>query len=144
MLWVKMLHVLATFLWIAGLMVTSRVAVLHVGETVDVQRRFAELERRIMRFATMPGLLLTWAFGIWMLVDRPWLLDAKVAGPVFHIKLTLVVLLTGLTHMLQAKLRRLAEDPGTHHARKPFLVVHHASAVMLVGILWALYVQGGR
>ncbi|MGM0575243.1 MAG: CopD family protein [Myxococcota bacterium] len=142
--WLKTLHVFSVFLWVSGLLLVSRALAVQVRETVDVQRRMGALSSRLYWASTFPGLVLSWALGLWMLARRPDLLDAEVWGPFFHVKLGLVLVLTVLTVVLQRRMGRVRKDPGTHHEPGPFMAVHGISGLLLLGVLYALYVMGGR
>ncbi len=137
--WVKALHLFAMILWVSGVLILTRVLAVHVQETVDVQRRLAWLEGRLYWATAFSGMLLTWVFGLVLLARNPAVLDAGVYGPAFHVKLALVVLLSGATGAMRKRMRKLAADPGTHHAPGPFKALHIVSALSVLGILLALY-----
>ncbi len=146
MAWIKFLHVLVAFIWVAGLMVGTRAGISALGETVDVQRRMLDFARRVLRMSRFFGLLPTWILGLTLLFQSPGGAARFFTEPggTFHIKILLVVIFTGMHHMATAKVKKIAADPGTHHSPKPFYVAHHVSAACLLGILFALYVIGLR
>lgn len=96
MLWIKAFHVIFMVTWFAGLFYLPRLFVYHV-ETADEtgHQRFCTMERKLYAMATI-GMVLTWAFGIWMLTLVPEYL--KMGW--LHAKLALVVLL--LAHFIAA------------------------------------------
>lgn len=104
-LWLKAAHLAAVATWLGG-MVMLGLALAHAkaGRSPDLQRLIVALhgwDRRI----TGPALALAWVLGIWMVVDAGWL----GAGWLW-VKLTVVVILSGLHGMQAGMLRRLAGD----------------------------------
>ena len=76
MLWIKAWHVIFMVTWFAGLFYLPRLFVYHASATDSAGiERFRVMERRLFAIMTM-GAGLTAAFGIWLLVINPALLDA--------------------------------------------------------------------
>lgn len=112
MLWIKAFHVIFMVTWFAGLFYLPRLFVYHV-ETADEtgHQRFCTMERKLYAMATI-GMVLTWAFGIWMLTLVPEYL--KMGW--LHAKLALVVALSGYHGWLKVNLRRFAARTNTRSA----------------------------
>lgn len=89
MLWIKAWHIVFMVTWFAGLFYLPRLFVYHASATdtpgID---RFRVMERRLFAIMTL-GALLTAAFGIWLLVLQPGLLQTGW----MRVKLVLLALL---------------------------------------------------
>ena len=98
-LWIKALHVIAVFAWMAGLLYLPRLFVYHSnaiigGECDDI---FKIMERRLLRAIMNPAMIVAWIFGGFLLYyqyhtggfSQGWL----------HTKLLMVVILTVIHHV---------------------------------------------
>jgi protoporphyrinogen IX oxidase len=92
----KSLHLIFMVTWFAGLFYTVRLFIYQIeakDKSEEEQKILIPYLKKIQRplwyGITWPGMILTWAFGISMLVDNPLFLEM----PYIHIKLALV---TGL------------------------------------------------
>ena len=75
MLWIKAWHVIFMVTWFAGLFYLPRLFVYHASATDSAGiERFRVMERRLLAITTL-GALLTAAFGIWLLLVYPALLQ---------------------------------------------------------------------
>ncbi len=91
MLWVKAFHVIFMVTWFAGLFYLPRLFVYHAMSDDEISNeRFKTMERKLYRFTT-PSMLLTVAFGIWLLIDYAWAAYSHMGW--LHAKLVLVALL---------------------------------------------------
>ncbi len=143
MQWLKLLHVFSIIIWMSGLLLVSRILAAHVKEPIDVQRRMAAIERRLYWGWAFSGMILAWIFGGALLMEHPQLLDPKISGPWFHVKLGFVFVLTVLTLVLQSAMGKLNKDPGTHHGSGRFMAIHGIAGLCLFGVLFAIFVMGG-
>jgi len=92
-MWLKAFHLIFMVTWFAGLFYLPRLFVYHA--MVDEKdktgnERFKVMERKLYLF-TIPWMILTLLFGLWMLYDYAWLIWGKMMW--LHIKLALIVLL---------------------------------------------------
>lgn len=107
-IWMKSLHIIAMVTWFAGLFYMFRLFVYH-SENKDDESRVEMLkimEKRLYYIITEPAMIVTWVFGLMTLYNAQHLLIT----PWFHVKLTLVLLLTGYHHYIGKVLRRFAAD----------------------------------
>jgi putative membrane protein len=101
MLWIKAFHLIFMVAWFAGLFYLPRLFVNHaMTEHKQTSENFKIMERKLYRFS-MPWMLLTLGFGIWMLIDYAWAAYGHMLW--LHIKLGLIVLLVGF-HLYCGKL----------------------------------------
>lgn len=90
--WIKAFHVIAMVTWFAAIFYLPRLFVYHaMSEDTLSQERFQVMERKLYRGIMTPGMVVTWALGLWMLV-LGW--EVYKTQYWLHAKLTLVVILT--------------------------------------------------
>ncbi len=103
MIWVKAFHIIFMVAWFAGLFYLPRLFVNHaMAEEEAVQQRLALMEGKLYRFIT-PWMLLTLAFGFWLLFDYAWAAYSHMLW--LHLKLALVAALV-IYHFYCGKLVR--------------------------------------
>ncbi len=92
MLWLKALHIIFMVTWFAGLFYLPRLFVYHAMSDDEISNeRFKIMERKLFFGIMMPGMVITFIFGIWMLTDYAWELYSATGW--LHTKLTLLALL---------------------------------------------------
>ncbi len=92
MLWLKALHLIFMVTWFAGLFYLPRLFVYHAMSSDDISNeRFKVMERKLFFGIMTPGMMVTFIFGIWMLVDYAWALYGQNGW--LHAKLALLFLL---------------------------------------------------
>ena len=92
MLWLKALHIIFMVTWFAGLFYLPRLFVYHALSTDEISNeRFKIMERKLFFGIMTPGMIVTFIFGIWMLVDYAWNLYSSAGW--LHAKLTLLALM---------------------------------------------------
>ncbi len=92
MLWLKALHLIFMVTWFAGLFYLPRLYVYHAQcDDQAGNDRFKIMERKLFFGIMTPGLILTFLFGIWMLIDYAW--AAYASSGWLHVKLSLLLLL---------------------------------------------------
>lgn len=73
MLWLKALHLIFMVTWFAGLFYLPRLYVYHAMSDDDISNeRFKIMERKLFYGIMTPGMIVTFIFGIWMLLDYAW------------------------------------------------------------------------
>jgi putative membrane protein len=91
-MWLKALHLISMVTWFAGLFYLPRLFVYHAMSDDRISlERFKVMERKLYWGITTPGMILTFIFGIWMLVDYAWASYGQSGW--LHAKLGLLVLL---------------------------------------------------
>ena len=72
-MWLKAFHLIFMVTWFAGLFYLPRLYVYHAMSTDAVSiERFKVMERKLFWGIMTPGMILTFVFGVWMLVDYAW------------------------------------------------------------------------
>lgn len=101
MLWLKAFHLIFMVTWFAGLFYLPRLYVYHAMSSDSISNeRFKIMERKLYFGIMTPGMILTFFFGIWMLVDYAWHLYSSSGW--LHLKLALLALMLGY-HVLCGK-----------------------------------------
>ena len=110
--WVKALHVISVIAWIAGMMYLPRLFVYHsAAETGSIQSEtFKVMERRLYRGIITPAMILTWVFGLTMVLT-PGIIDWS-QGWVW-VKAVAVILLSGIHGYYGRQVRAFAADANT-------------------------------
>ncbi|TXL01651.1 TIGR00701 family protein [Methylococcaceae bacterium HT1] len=91
MLWLKAFHLIFMVTWFAGLFYLPRLYVYHAMSDDDISNeRFKVMERKLFYGIMTPGMIITFVFGIWMLIDYAWAMYASMGW--LHVKLTLLLL----------------------------------------------------
>ena len=99
--------------WFAGLFYLPRLFVYHAMSEDEISReRFKIMERKLYFGIMTPGMICTFIFGIWMLVDYAWA-QYSTSGWL-HAKLTLLALMV-VYHLYCGKwLADFRHDRNTH------------------------------
>jgi len=110
--WVKALHVISVIAWIAGMMYLPRLFVYHAAaEKGSIQSEtFKIMERRLYRGIITPAMILTWVFGLTMVLT-PGIIDWS-QGWVW-VKAVSVILLTAIHGYYGRQVRAFATDTNT-------------------------------
>jgi len=89
MLWIKAWHLIFMVTWFAGLFYLPRLFVYHAQcEDAAGNARFKVMERKLYYGITMPGMVLTVGFGVWMLWAYAWQVYGQMGW--LHAKLALI------------------------------------------------------
>jgi protoporphyrinogen IX oxidase len=136
MLWIKAFHVIFMVTWFAGLFYLPRLFIYHLDVRAPAEHaRFCVMERRLYGIMTI-GMLLTWAFGIWLLT----LVPSYLATGWLQAKLALVVALSGYHGWLKVNLRGFAAGTPAHSSRF-WRIANEVPAVALVAVVILVVVK---
>ena len=130
-LWFKAVHVMAVISWMAGMLYLPRLFVYHCGAEPGSRQSetFKVMERRLLRGIINPAMIVTWALGLWMIYDGGW-----ISAHWLHVKLLLVVALSGLHGMLARWTADFADDRNRHSERF-YRIVNEVPAVLMIMIV---------
>lgn len=130
--WTKALHVMAVISWMAGLFYLPRLFVYHVengqgpGEPGET---FAMMERRLLRLIMNPAMILTWFFGL-ALVVTPGIVDWASIWP--WTKAVGVLWMTWFHHWLAKRRKDLAAGTNRVSARSYRLMNEFPTLLMAI------------
>ena len=76
----KSLHLIAAISWIAGLLYLPRIFVYHVENKNEknISETFKIMERRLMFFIMTPAMILSWLFGIFLILINETLISPSL------------------------------------------------------------------
>ncbi len=128
--WIKAWHVIFMVTWFAGLFYLPRLFVYHASATDRVSiDRFRVMEKRLFAIMTI-GAVLTAAFGLWLLVRSPALLDTGW----MRAKLTLVLVLIAYHSWTWRLLRDFVAGRNAHGERW-YRIFNEIPSLLLIGIV---------
>jgi protoporphyrinogen IX oxidase len=112
-LWFKAFHIIGVVVWFAGLFYLVRLFVYHVEANEQpeparsiLQQQYQVMEKRLYNLITTPGMVLTVAMAIALVVVSPDLLKE----PWLHVKLAFVVATIGYHHYCARLMKKMAAD----------------------------------
>lgn len=113
MLWLKAFHLIFMVTWFAGLFYLPRLFVYHAMSSDALSNeRFKVMERKLYYGIMTPGMILTFVFGIWMLISYAWTIYS-ISGWL-HVKLALLLLLAGYHGLCGKWLTDFKHDRNVH------------------------------
>lgn len=138
-LYLKAIHIIAAFAWMAGMFYLPRLYVYHaqVGPKTPQAELFKVMERRLLTVIMNPAMIVTVVLGLWLTYGAD-AVDWR-AGWV-HAKIALVVLLL-LIHALLAKWRKDFEADVIPHSERFFRIINEAPTLLLIGIVLLVVVR---
>ncbi len=138
--WTKALHVISVISWMAGMLYLPRLFVYHCDAEPGSKQSetFKIMERRLLKGIINPAMIATWVFGLTMI----WLMgmDAFLAAHWLHVKLVLVLVMSGLHGMFTRWVRDFSHDRNTR-SQKFYRIANEAPAVLMVGIVVLVVVK---
>ena len=138
-LWMKSVHIFAVIAWMAGMLYLPRIFVYHaeIGPKTPQAETFKVMERRLLKGIINPAMIATWVAGLWLAVKGDWFVPGNGW---LHVKIALVVVLSGLHGFLSAATRRFANDEN-RYSGKFWRIVNEVPAVILVVIIVLVVVK---
>jgi len=136
-LWIKALHVIAVFAWMAGIFYLPRLFVYHVTAVPggELSNTLQVMERRLLKVIMTPSMIAAWVFGLWAAL----IADVFSEGW-FHVKLALVLAMT-VFHMVLGKWRKNFETDSNTKTEKFFRTINEVPTVLMVFIVILVIVR---
>lgn len=137
--WIKSLHLISLIAWMAGLLYLPRLFVYHCDTAPGSieSERFKVMELRLHKQIMTPAMIATWLFGL-LLAATPGIVDWSAGW--WHVKLTAVILMSGVHGVLSARRRAFLEDRNTKSQRY-FRIINEVPAVLMVIIVVMVIVK---
>jgi putative membrane protein len=136
-LWFKALHIIGVVVWFAGLFYLVRLFVYHAEAAQQpepaqsiLKQQYQLMELRLYRLITTPGMYVTVAMAIAMLVTEPSLLH----NVWLHIKLVLVAMLLVYHFYCGRLMRQLANDQCSLSGQQ-FRILNEVPTLLLFAIV---------
>ncbi|MFK7807312.1 MAG: protoporphyrinogen oxidase HemJ [Saprospiraceae bacterium] len=134
----KALHIIGFVAWFAGLFYLVRMFVYHTEaydkaepEQSILKKQFNLMEWRVYKIICNPAMMITFTFGIAMLVYNP----AYMNGGWMHIKLTLVILLL-VYHIFCKRMIKQLEKGKTSFSSFQFRLFNEFPTLFLFAIVF--------
>ena len=136
-LWFKALHVIAVISWMAGMLYLPRLFVYHCDAEVGSKQSetFKVMERRLLKAIINPAMIATWLAGLYLAWSGHW-----YASGWFHVKLTLVIILSGVHGFFSRWVKDFAADRNSHSQRF-YRIINEVPTVLMVGIVILVVVK---
>lgn len=134
---VKSLHIIAIIAWMAGMLYLPRLFVYHAASAPgsEASEMLKVMERRLLRYIINPAMIASYVFGIMLIIE----LDAMKQGWL-HAKLTLVVALTVVHHLL-ARYRKAFERDENKKSQKFFRLLNEAPTMIMIFIVFLVVLK---
>jgi putative membrane protein len=136
-LWLKAFHLISVISWMAAMLYLPRLFVYHAEANQKNKEPIATLkvmERRLLKFIMNPAMGATWLFGGLMIFANPALFE----GGWLHVKLTAVILLSGMHGMMSKWQRQFANDQNTKSAKFYRIMNEVPTAFMILIVIMAV------
>ena len=138
-LYLKAIHIIAAFAWMAGMFYLPRLYVYHaqVGPNAPQAGTFKMMERRLLTVIMNPAMIVTVALGLWLAFGAD-AVDPRAGW--LHAKIALVVAML-VVHALLAKWRREFEAGIIPHSERFFRIINEVPTLLLIGIVILVVVR---
>jgi putative membrane protein len=135
--WIKALHVIAVISWMAGMLYLPRLFVYHCEAEIGSKQSetFKVMERRLLRAIINPAMIVTWLAGLYLAWAGNWL-----SHPWLHVKLLLVVLLSGVHGFFARCVKDFAADRN-QRSQKFYRIINEVPTVLMIGIVILVIVK---
>ena len=130
----KSIHLIAVISWMAGLLYLPRVFVYHAENSHEKKASeiFKLMEKRLMNYIMNPAMVLSWFFGILLVLVNDYQLSANFW---LIIKFGLVILLTIYHFYLKVCLDKFALDQNKNTPRF-YRIINEIPTVILILIVF--------
>lgn len=134
--WIKAAHIVSVIAWMAGLLYLPRLFVYHCAahKGSDQSETFKVMERRLLKGIMTPAMIASWVFGL----SLAWILGW--AGGWLHMKIALVLVLTGFHIFLARQVGTFAADQNKHAAGF-FRAINEIPAVIMLVVVVLVVVK---
>jgi putative membrane protein len=135
--WIKALHVIAVISWMAGMLYLPRLFVYHCEAEVGSKQSetFKVMEWRLLKAIINPAMITTWLAGLYLAWAGHW-----YASGWFHVKLTLVLILSGVHGFFSRWVKDFAADRNTR-SQKFYRIINEVPTVLMIFIVIMVIVK---
>ncbi len=129
----RALHIIAIVCWFAGLFYLPRLFVYHTAASDNaVKNTLSTMEAKLYKYIMNPSMVAVWLFGLWMVAQVPEWMSGQGW---LHVKITLVVILTGFHHVLNHWRKQLAAGTCSK-SEKFFRMMNEVPTVILIAAVF--------
>ena len=135
--WIKALHVIAVISWMAGMLYLPRLFVYHCEAEVGSKQSetFKVMEWRLLKAIINPAMITTWLAGLYLAWAGHW-----YASGWFHVKLTLVLILSGVHGFFSRWVKDFAADRNTR-SQKFYRIINEVPTALMILIVILVIVK---
>jgi len=139
-LYIKAFHLISVISWMAGMLYLPRLFVYHanIKNSQETNNNFVIMENRLLRYIMNPAMILTWLFGL-VLILHP-LSSVDQTSTWFIIKLILVLIMSGLHGYFSFCRKKLLYD-NSFYGPKYFKYLNEAPTILMIAIVIMVIVQ---
>lgn len=138
--WIKALHLIAVFAWMAGLFYLPRLFVYHTQHqnNQEIYDVFLGMERKLLKIIMNPAMILSWIFGILLILYH--IDSGTMQQGWLHTKLLCVVLITLFHKICILYYRRFAQHRN-QKTEKFFRLFNEVPTILMIIIVVMAIVQ---
>ena len=139
-LYVKAFHLISVISWMVGMLYLPRLFVYHanVKNTKEINDTFVIMENRLLRYIMNPAMILTWAFGIFLVLHP--LSPVDHTSKWFMIKFILVLIMSGL-HGYFSYCRKKLLHNNSFYSPKYLKYLNEAPTILMIVIVIMVIVR---
>ena len=139
-LYVKAFHLISVISWMAGMLYLPRLFVYHanVKNTKETNDTYVIMENRLLRYIMNPAMILTWAFGIFLVLHP--LSSVDHTSKWFMIKFILVLIMSGL-HGYFSYCRKKLLHNNSFYSPKYLKYLNEAPTILMIIIVIMVVVK---
>jgi putative membrane protein len=129
--WLLAFHIIAVIAWMAGMLYLPRLFVYHCEADPGSRQSetFKVMERRLLNAIINPAMIATWLLGLWLAWSGGWL-----AAPWLHVKVVLVLAMSGVHGMLSRYVKDFAADKN-RKSQKFYRIINEVPTVLMILIV---------
>ena len=136
--WLKALHVISDFAWMAGMLYLPRLYVYHATAKPgsELSETLKVMERKLLRYIINPAMISAWVFGIWMITINPGVLEDDA----MRVKFACVIGMQ-IAHAMLARARRQFAKDANKHSAKYYRILNEVPTVLMIAIIIMVIVR---
>jgi len=133
-LYIKALHIISVISWMAGMLYLPRLFVYHANiiNSKETNNNFILMEKRLLRYIMDPAIVLTWVFGLILVLHPFSVIDTTEIW--FIIKIILVLAMSCLHGYFSFCRKKLQED-NSFYSQRYFKYLNEAPTILMIAIV---------
>ncbi len=132
----KSLHLISVISWMVGLLYLPRIFVYHAEKINDknISETFKIMEQKLMNFIMMPAMILSWIFGILLILING---EAIYVSMWLSLKLIFVLLLTIYHFFLKYCIMKFVNNKNLYSS-KFYRIINEIPTFLLIIIVFVI------
>ena len=139
-LFIKAFHLISVISWMAGMLYLPRLFVYHanIQNSKETNNNFILMEERLLRFIMNPAMILTWLFGLVLVLHPLSIIDVTSIWFVF--KISLVFIMSGF-HGYFSYCRKKLKKNNSFCSQRYFRYLNEGPTVLIIAIVILVVVR---